>query len=256
MSVTTQPRPVVLVTGGTGGVGRSVCATLAATGYDVAFTYNSNAQKGADLSATLKSAGAEVLAEAVKLSDPIAVADCVATVSERFGSIDAVVHASGPYPEQRWVSSFTSDQFRSHVDDELNAFFEVVRCTLPHLRASRGSITAVTSVAVRRFPAKDGLSSIPKGGIEALVRAVALEEGRFGVRANAVAPGILADGMMDMLIATGDVPVAQREFLHSRIPLRRLGTGAEVAATVCFLLSPSAGYITGQVIDVDGGYSL
>lgn len=155
MSATTAPRPVVLVTGGTGGVGRAVCATLAVTGYDIAFTYNSNAQKAADLSATLKSDGAEVLAEAVKLSDPIAVADYVAEVSERFGRIDAVVHASGPYPEQRWVSSFTSDQFRSHVDDELNAFFEVMRCTLPHLRASRGSLTAVTSVAVRRFPAKD-----------------------------------------------------------------------------------------------------
>jgi NAD(P)-dependent dehydrogenase (short-subunit alcohol dehydrogenase family) len=247
---------VVLVTGGTGGVGRAVCATLAATGYDVAFTYNSNAQKATDLSATLKSDGAEVLAEAVKLNDATAVEDYVAAVSERFGRIDAVVHASGPYPEQRWVSSFTSDQFRSHVDDELNAFFEVARCTLPHLRASRGSLTAVTSVAVRRFPAKDGLSSIPKGGIEALVRAIALEEGRFGVRANSVAPGILADGMMDMLLATGDVPVAQTEFLNSHIPLRRLGTGAEVAAAVCFLVSEAAAYITGQVIDVDGGYSL
>lgn len=256
MPAITQHRPVVLVTGGTGGVGRVVCATLAATGYDVAFTYNSNAQKAADLSDTVKSSGAEVLGEPVKLNNPTAVEDFVAAVAQRFGRIDAVVHASGPYPEQRWVSTFSSDQFRSHVDDELNAFFEVVRCTLPHLRESRGSLTAVTSVAVRRFPAKDGLSSIPKGGIEALVRAVALEEGRFGVRANAVAPGILADGMMDMLLATGDVPVAQTEFLNSSIPLRRLGTGAEVAAAVCFLVSPSAGYITGQVLDVDGGYSL
>jgi NAD(P)-dependent dehydrogenase (short-subunit alcohol dehydrogenase family) len=233
-----------------------VCATLAEDGYDVAFTYNSNAAKAADLSASLKAFGAEVLAEAVKLNDPAAVEDYVAAVSERFGRIDAVVHASGPYPEQRWVSSFTSDQFRSHVDDELNAFFEVARCTLPHLRTSHGSLTAVTSVAVRRFPAKDGLSSIPKGGIEALVRAIALEEGRFGVRANSVAPGILADGMMDMLLATGDVPAAQTEFLNSHIPLRRLGTGAEVAAAVCFLVSEAAAYITGQVLDVDGGYSL
>lgn len=258
MSETTTgaARPVVLVTGGTGGVGRTVCQTLAATGYDVAFTYNSNAQKATALTASLEKSGAAVHADAVKLNDAAAVESYFAAVVQRFDRIDAVVHASGPYPDQRYVSSFTSGQFRSHVDEELNAFFEVARCSLPHLRQSRGSITAVTSVGVRRFPAKDGLSAIPKGAMETLIRAIALEEGRFGVRANAAAPGVLADGMMEMLTSTGDVPERQKEFLESTIPLRRLGTGAEVAATVCFLLSPAASYITGQTIDVDGGYSL
>lgn len=255
-TATEEVRPVVLVTGGTGGVGRAACETLASTGFDVAFTYNSNAQKAADLSTSLEKAGAGVHADAVNLTDPAAVEAYFEAVVGRFGRIDAVVHASGPYPDQRYVSTFTSEQFRKHIDQELNAFFEVARCSLPHLRETRGSITAVTSVGVRRFPAKDGLSAIPKGGIETLIRAIALEEGRFGVRANAAAPGILADGMMDMLTSTGDVPGHQKEFLESTIPLRRLGTGAEVAATVCFLLSPAASYITGQTIDVDGGYSL
>lgn len=252
----TNDRPVALVTGGTGGVGRSVCTTLAENGYDVAFTYNSNVQKATSLATTLKEHGAEVFTDALNLANPDAVEGFFAAVAERFGRIDAVVHAAGPYVEQRYVSSFSSDQFRQHVDQELVAFFEVTRCALPYLRESRGSLTAVTSVAVRRFPAKDGLSSIPKGGIEALVRAIALEEGRFGVRANAVAPGILGDGMMDMLASSGDAPKKQLERLENSIPLRRLGLGAEVAAAVCFLVSHAASYITGQTIDVDGGYSL
>lgn len=251
-----EMRPLVLVTGGTGGVGRTVCETLAATGYDVAFTYNSNAPKASDLSASLEKVGASVHADAVNLTDPAAVEAHFAAVTDRFGRIDAVVHASGPYPDQRYVSTFTSEQFRKHIDQELNAFFEVARCSLPLLRATQGSITAVTSVGVRRFPAKDGLSAIPKGAMETLTRAIALEEGRFGVRANAVAPGILADGMMDMLTASGDATEQQKQVLESTIPLRRLGTGAEVAAMVCFLISPAASYITGQTIDVDGGYSL
>ncbi len=249
-------RPVVLVTGGTGGVGSSVSTTLAEKGYSVAFTYRSNVQKAADLSTTLEALGAKTYSEGIDLADADAVERLITTTAERFGRIDAVVHGSGPYVDQRYVSSFTSDQFRRHVDQELVAFFEVARCALPHLRASRGSLTAVTSVAVRRFPAKDALSSIPKGGIEALVRAIALEEGRFGIRANAVAPGILNDGMMDMLSTTGDATEEQKSNMARSIPLRRLGLSSEVAAAVCFLVSPAASYITGQTIVVDGGYSV
>ncbi|MGB4135747.1 MAG: SDR family oxidoreductase [Microbacterium sp.] len=250
-------RPVALVTGGTGGVGQAVCAMLADTGYDIAFTYTSNTAKADALSERLGASGARVIhAAPVDLTDPHAVEAFFAATVTATDRIDVVVHASGPYVEQRYVSTFASEQFRRHVDQELVALFEVSRCALPHLRRSSGSLTAVTSVGVRRFPAKDALSSVPKGGMEALIRAIAVEEGRFGVRANAVAPGILADGMMDMLSSTGDVPEHQKTHLESTIPLRRLGSGADVAAAVCFLASPAAAYITGQSLDVDGGYGL
>lgn len=256
MNMSNDRRPVVVVTGGTGAVGSAVCGMLAGSGYDVAFSFHANAEKASALSSDLAAQGAATHFDSLKLADPDAVEAFFAAVIDRFGHIDAVVHAGAPYPPQRFFSSFTPDQFRWHIDQELHAFFEVARCALPHLRASKGSLTAVTSVANRRFPARDSLSSIPKAGIEAVVRAVALEEGRYGVRANAVGPGVLKDGQAIPLRETGDVPPEMRDRLERNIPLRRLGEGADIAAAVCFLVSPAASYITGQFIDVDGGYSL
>lgn len=252
----TTEAPVAIVTGGTGGVGRSVCTQLAERGYHVAFTFNRNEEGARGLGEELAALGSETLWDRPDLSDADAVDGFVANVAEQFGRVDALVHAAGPYADQRFVSTFTSEQFRRHVDLELIAFFELVRASLPHLRASSGSVTAVTTFALRKFPARDALSSVPKGGIEALVQAIAVEEGRFGVRANAVGTGVISDGMGITLAETGDVPPAMRERVLQGIPLGRLGLGAEVAAAVCFLVSKDAGYITGQWLDVDGGYSL
>lgn len=246
---------VALVTGGTGGVGSAVCVELARRGFDVSFTCRSNAARASEVVEEVEALGSVADGRVVDLLDPIAVDAMVSAVVEQHGRIDAVVHAAGPYVPQRFVSSFTSDQFRSHVDAELNAFFELVRSTLPHLRESSGSLTAVTSLALRRFPTRDALSSVPKGGIQALVHAVAVEEGRFGVRANTVGPGVLSDGMGVQLASSGDVPPAMRDRVIREVPLGRLGTGAEVAAVVAFFAADAA-YVTGQWIDVDGGYQL
>jgi NAD(P)-dependent dehydrogenase (short-subunit alcohol dehydrogenase family) len=87
------------------------------------------------------------------------------------------------------------------------------------------------------------------------MRAVALEEGRFGVRANSVGPGIMGDGMTERLVADGDFTEDVMATTRAMIPLRRLGSTADVAEAVCFLASDKATYITGQKLDVDGGYS-
>jgi NAD(P)-dependent dehydrogenase (short-subunit alcohol dehydrogenase family) len=134
-------------------------------------------------------------------------------------------------------------------------FFNVVSPGIPHLRASEGSLVAVTTAATSRYPVRDGLSAGPKGAVEALVRGIAAEEGRFGVRANCVGPGMLTDGMAARLMASGDLDEAALAVTRANIPLRRFGTADDIAEAVCFLASDRANYITGQKLDIDGGYT-
>jgi 3-oxoacyl-[acyl-carrier protein] reductase len=135
------------------------------------------------------------------------------------------------------------------------AFFNLIHHALPHLRASGGSVVAVTTAATRRFPVRDGLSAGPKGAVEALVRGIAVEEGRYGIRANCVGPGMLTDGMAERLMASGDLDDAALEAARRNIPLRRFGDAVDIAEAVCFLASDRADFVSGQMLDIDGGYT-
>ena len=115
-------------------------------------------------------------------------------------------------------------------------------------------MVAVTTAATTRYAVRDGLSSIPKAAVEAAVRAIAAEEGRFGVRANCVGPGMLTEGMAARLIGSGDLDEHALDVARRNIPLRRFGAAADVAEAVCFLASDRARFISGQKLDVDGGY--
>jgi len=244
------------ITGGTGGLGSAIALLFAERGADVAFTFRSNETASQDLVAQLTALGVRAEGIQCDLSDPDSVARVVSHVEQGFGGIHTLVHAAGPHIPQQHLSKIEPEQYKQALIDEVAAFFNVAHAVLPALRATRGSVVAVTTAATKRYPVRDALSSGTKGAVDQLVMAIAAEEGRFGIRANCVGPGMLTDGMAARLIASGDLDEAALEVTRRNIPLRTFGTATDIAEAVCFLASSRAGFITGQHLSVDGGYTV
>ena len=240
-----------LVVGASGGMGAAIARLLLDRGSRVAMTYRRPSARVDELSAEKSTAKFQL-----DLNDSDGCKNVIASVIEEFGALHTLVYAAGPHVPMKYVATIDADLFRQQMLDDAIGAFNIITPGLPHLRETKGSVVAVTTVATVRFPARDSLSSIPKGAVEAMVRAIAFEEGRFGVRANCVGPGIMGDGMTEKLVETGDFTESVMEATRKMIPMRRLGSSADVAEAVCFLASDRAGYITGQKLDIDGGYSV
>lgn len=247
---------VALVIGGSGSIGGAVALALARAGSDVAVTYRSNDQAGDRTVAAVRALGRRAASYGAATNEDRRVAALVGLVAADFGGIHTLVTAAAPIARQRWTSQIEPDELDSMLSEDVTAFHRVARTALPALRESGGSLVAITTVANRRHVARDALSSAPKAAVEALVRALAAEEGRHGVRANAVGVGILRDGMSLALIDEGDVRNKDLDHARGMVPLGRLGRAEDIAGVVAFLASDDAAYITGQWIDVDGGYGL
>lgn len=248
-------RKAAFVVGATGGLGRATATALGREWDGIALGYRSSRAKAEAVAAELP-AGCEGIPVQCNLLDPASVASAVAAARDRFGAIGTMVFASGVAIGQPFVSKIGEAEWREVIEAELIGLTRIVSATLPIFRAQGGgTFVIVVSVANYTFPPGDALSSVPKAAMEALGRAIAKEEGKFGIRANMVAPGIIDAGLGTHFLETLYSPEIW-EAQKKTIALRRFGTGEEIAEAVAFLASDRSRYITGQTLIVDGGFSL
>jgi NAD(P)-dependent dehydrogenase (short-subunit alcohol dehydrogenase family) len=248
------PAGAALVVGGSGGLGDAICRTLANQGSDVALTFNSSREAAETVAQAITDGGRRAAAFCMPLDDAHAVTEIVDGIADQFGAIHTLVFTVGPDIGQPFVSEVTPEEWREVMVVEPVGYFNAVRAALPHLRASRGSVVAVTSAATIRYAPRDILSAAPKASVNILTSAIAREEGRNGVRANIVAPGFISAGLGQHLLDTV-VSARERAAIERAAALRRIGTAEEVAEVVAFLASSKASLVTGQTIAADGGYT-
>lgn len=249
-------RPVAVVAGGTGGVGTAIVEKLVRDGFDVAVGYRSSIETATALAERLAGTGAAVAPVHLDLGSAASAAEGVAAAVERFGRVDSAICAAGPYIPMKWFGTIDGDEFESIMGADTRACFHFARAVVPALRSTAGNFVALSTSAAGRHIAKDSLSSIPKAAVEAIVRAIAAEESRHGVRANIVRVGFINAGMFHELVRRGDFSEEYIAAAIKNIPLRRMGDAVDIANAVAYFAGPQSGYVTGQTIAVDGGLGL
>jgi 3-oxoacyl-[acyl-carrier protein] reductase len=220
---------------------------LATNGFDVAFCYRSRPEAAAEVVAAAEAIGARILARKADVSSKAEARELVAAAQDELGPLTAVVTCAGVIRDTPLVR-MTDEDWDEVVRTNLDGTYHVCRAAVFALMKSRaGSVVTLASVAGVYGNAMQTNYAASKSGIIGFTRSLAREVGRFGVRANVVAPGLITTDM------TADVPDDIRTTMVERIPLGRPGTPEEVADLIGFLVSEQARYITGQVLGVDGG---
>jgi 3-oxoacyl-[acyl-carrier protein] reductase len=248
--MTSATRPVALVTGGARGIGRAVVCRLARDGYDLAFCYQARADAAVEVEKEALAAGARVLARQADVSDADAMRRLVAEAEEQLGPLDALVTSAGIVRDNPLVL-MSDDDWRTVVDVNLSGVYHACRAAVfSFMKRRTGSIVTISSIAGVLGNATQSNYAASKAGIIAFTRSLAKEVGRYGVRANVVAPGFVDTDM------TAALPDAVRKRGTAAIPLGRWGNVDEVADLVAYLVSPRSSYITAEVIRIDGGMVL
>lgn len=236
-----------LITGGSRGIGAAIAAALARAGYAVAINYNKNADAAEALAASLCAEGHTAITVQADVSDPAQVAAMFQTVENRLGAVSVLVNNAG-IAQQKLFTDLTDADWRRMMGVHLDGAFYCCRAALPAMiRARYGRILNIASMWGQVGGSCEVHYSAAKAGLIGLTKALAKEEGPSGITVNCIAPGVVDT---DMMASFSD---EDRAALADETPVCRLGSADEVAAAAVFLCSRAAGFITGQVLGVNGG---
>ena len=242
-----EEKQVVLVTGGSRGIGKEIALKYAENGYNVAINYISDKTDTVKLEKEFKEKGAESLIAKADVSKAEEVEEFVKKVIEKFGRIDVLVNNAG-ITRDTLLIRMKEEDFDKVIEINLKGTFLVTKAVTPYMMKKRnGRIINLSSVVGVTGNAGQCNYSASKAGIIGFTKSVAKELASRNIRANAVAPGFIDTDMTSVL---SDEIKAN---INVQIPMKRMGTAREIANVVYFLGSEESSYITGQVINIDGG---
>ncbi|MBE2254382.1 MAG: 3-oxoacyl-ACP reductase FabG [Myxococcus sp.] len=238
---------VVLVTGGSRGIGRAIALEFASRGATVVITYAGNEAAAIETIKLLTDTGVKAQAKRFDVSDPAACSACIDEVMREHGRLDVLVNNAGVAIDGL-LMRFKDDDWDKTLDTNLKGAFSLMRAaSRPMMKARGGAIVNVSSIVGEMGNGGQAAYAASKAGLIGLTKAVAKELSSRNIRVNAVTPGFITT---DMTAALNDELKAK---MADAIPLGRIGNPEEVAKAVAFLASDAASYITGEVLKVNGG---